>query len=276
MRILAIADLHLDLWQLTRRDPLAALSKVFPTLDALIIAGDLANNPIQNWPRAFELIGRYINPSKVYIIPGNHDYYGHYLAGDNNLRALAEHAGMNFAQKTVLELGGVRFLCCTLWTDFDLHGDPHHSMRVAQRAMSDYFEIARSDQDCSHILPDDTLAKHQEHLAWLSRELRSPFDGPTIVATHHCPSITALVPEHRLAPAYGSNLDRLISISSVDVWLFGHTHLRLHGIAHGTSVLNVSLGYPREVTDNEITEVMCRGLIDTDVPGLLVNFVAGR
>jgi DNA repair exonuclease SbcCD nuclease subunit len=271
MRILVIADLHLDLWEHTSRDPLWPMASVFPTLDALIIAGDLTNDPMQNWPKALERIARLIDPSEVYIIPGNHDYYGHHLSGDNNLRSVAERAGVNFAQQTAVELGGARFLCCTLWTDFALQGAQDEAMRAAQRAMNDYAQIARSAQDLARIRPQDTLAKHKEHLAWLRAKLQGPFDGPTIIVTHHCPSSSALDASHRLAPAYGSNLDHLMLTGTAKLWLFGHTHRRLRGNAHGTPVVNVSFGYPREVEDEDIAEVMLRGVIDTRIPGLLVK-----
>jgi hypothetical protein len=35
--------------------------------------------------------------------------------------------------------------------------------------------------------------------------------------------------------------------------------------------VNVSFGYPREVEDEDIAEVMLRGVIDTRIPGLLVK-----
>jgi len=43
-------------------------------LDALIIAGDIADNPAQTWPRIFNDLGRVIGMAKVWIVPGNHDY----------------------------------------------------------------------------------------------------------------------------------------------------------------------------------------------------------
>ena len=47
MRILVTADWHLDHWQQAGRDPLAVLSPEFwASLDALIIAGDLAEKPL--------------------------------------------------------------------------------------------------------------------------------------------------------------------------------------------------------------------------------------
>lgn len=50
MNVLITADLHLDLWARAGRDPFAGIVPVLRDLDALIIAGDLANDPKRNWP----------------------------------------------------------------------------------------------------------------------------------------------------------------------------------------------------------------------------------
>lgn len=267
MRILVIADLHLDLWAHARRDPFGPMLPIFQAIDAIIIAGDLSNDPMRNWPHALARIGRLIDPSKVWVIPGNHDYYGWCLTGDDGLRDLVEQAGMKFAQMASFELGGVRLLCCTLWTDFDLHSEPDVSKVTAHRAMNDYFQIHRKPTGSDLIHPDDVLKKHRDHLLWLGRELDKAFDGRTVIVTHHCPSRTALGPDNRLDPAFCSNLDWMMATRSIYLWLFGHTHRRLSGNANNTPVVNVSLGYPREVDDHGIANIFMRGVIDTDLPG---------
>lgn len=74
-RILITADLHLDLWQAAGCDPLAALeATTWSGLDALIIAGDLGNKPKTRWPKLLAHVARHINPARVHIFPGNHDY----------------------------------------------------------------------------------------------------------------------------------------------------------------------------------------------------------
>lgn len=137
MTILITADLHLDLWADAGRDPFAGIVPVLRDLDALIIAGDLANDPQRNWPWALARIARLVSPAKIWVIPGNHDYYGATLDDDILARITAE-AGANLAQKQVLTFGNCRLLCCTLWTDFALLGDPGTAMVRAAMAMLDY------------------------------------------------------------------------------------------------------------------------------------------
>lgn len=97
MNILITADLHLDLSADAGRDPFAGILPVLRDLDALIIAGDLANDPHRNWPRALARLGRLVPPERIWVIPGNHDYYGATL-DDTALARIARAAGVNFAK----------------------------------------------------------------------------------------------------------------------------------------------------------------------------------
>lgn len=269
MRVLVVGDLHLDSWDHAKRDPFSAALPVIATIDAMIIAGDLTNNPDRNWSGALARIGKLIPPAKIFVLPGNHDYYGANLKYDKNLRLIAERHGVNFIQKSSFVLGGVRFLGCTLWSDFHLHGETEVSMTVAGRAMNDYVQIRRSAIDSRPITPVDTLEVHRDHLDWLKGELAVPFAGRTVVVTHHCPSPTAIGADNRLAPAFCSDLSGLIIERNPDLWLFGHTHRRLSSRVGNTPVVNTSLGYAREVPDSQIPDCLLRGLIDTDTDVLL-------
>ena len=272
MRILVTADWHIDLWQRSYRDLLNNNRSVFKDLDALIVGGDLANHPFQNWQSVLKQIGRLIDPSKVYIMAGNHDYYHWDLDGDDKLRAFAEDAGMTFAQKSSFVLGGVRFLCCTLWSDFALTGDPHGAMIVGSKSMNDYQLIRVGGRSAS---PQDTLRVHKDHLTWLSEAMAEPFDGRTVIVTHHAPSACATGAIDDLTPSFTSNLDAWILQHSPHLWLFGHTHRNLQGRVGDTPIVNVSVGYPSEVSAAREGKILSRGLLDTATPHLLVNDLGG-
>ncbi|MTE02090.1 hypothetical protein GIY56_17510 [Paracoccus sp. YIM 132242] len=110
------------------RDPLASIAPVLPHLDALIIAGDLSNNPVFQWPRSLARIGQLIDPSRTWIVPGNHDYWSWRIDGEDRLAEIAKTAGAHLAQKRVIDIGTVRLLCATLWSDFQLTGDAPEAM----------------------------------------------------------------------------------------------------------------------------------------------------
>lgn len=269
MRILVIADLHFDAWQRAGRDPLPSLRRALASANALILAGDLANNPQLRWPEVLSRISNFIAPERVYAFPGNHDYYYFRIDGDDVLRRLVEDAGMHWAQKRVLEIGGVRFICATLWTDFLLLGNRISAHNAAWFAMRDYRLIGR-DADGDILLPDHIAAIHTQHLVWLSEAMKHPFAGKTVIVTHHCPSPSVSGPTDRLTPAFASNLDGWILEHRPDLWLFGHTHRHLNGQVGQTRIANVSFGYPEEVPAEQEVDIILRGLIDTESRDLLI------
>lgn len=272
MKILAFGDLHFDHWLRSGRNPIAGVEPFLEDLDALLILGDLANSPERGWPNALGWLKYVIDPSRIWLLPGNHDYYGFRLDGDDRLRELAENEGANFLQKSALDLGGVRFLACTLWSDFRLRGDMHrqNDMEAALRSMNDY-QLIRTREDGPIARPEDTAAIFDDHLGWLSGELDRPFDGRTVVLTHHAPSRSVSGKVDEVSPAFGSDLDDLIQAKKPDLWLSAHTHRHLEAKVGETSLRNVSLGYPSEVDPYRQKEILLSGLMDTEMPGLLVR-----
>lgn len=256
--ILVTADLHLDQWDLDARDPFAAIVPVLSHLDALILAGDLSDDPRRNWPVALSRISRLVDPARIWVIPGNHDYYGAAL-DDEVLTRMAMKAGVNFAQKRVLTFGNCRLLCCTLWTDFALTGDPVVAMSRAGKGMLDYARVRRIDGKL--IRPEDTMELHLDHLDWLTREMARPWRGQTIIVTHHAPSAAVAGPISALSPAFASDLESWIDAHRPDYWFFGHTHRPLSVRIRGAPIVNVSLGYPDEVAEGDEGELLLRGLI---------------
>ncbi|EPX76431.1 metallophosphoesterase [Salipiger mucosus] len=263
MPVLVVADLHLDLWLEHGRDPLAAVSPdIWLRLDALILAGDLTNKPKVRWPIMLRHIGRYMPLDRVHVFPGNHDYYHHVLDGDDRLAELARAEGAHFAQKSEFVIRDHRFLCCTLWTDFRLGGGRAEAMREARGRMNDYRYIRVASDGYRRAKPTDTEHVHANHLSWLSDRLSMPFDGKTIVVTHHCPH-PDLVPEpaDAVAPAYASDLRALIGEFQPAAWLFGHTHWPGSAVVGRTALRNCSVGYPDEAKGRQ-DEWFSSGLLE--------------
>lgn len=270
MRILVVADLHLDQWIAARRDPLAALpEETWASIDALIIAGDLSNKPRVRWAPAIRRLARHIDPGRIHIIPGNHDYYDHRIDGEDALADIAREEGAHLAQMAELRLGPARVLCCTLWTDFALHGDAVHAASIARARMNDYRLIRHAGDRYRRLQPRETAALHRDHRDWLGRAMSSDVDGPTIAVTHHCPHPALLQwPEDELAPAYASDLSELIARQQPDLWLSGHTHAHLDAREGRTRMRCVSLGYPDQVRPGREADLMRRGIVDIDASGV--------
>lgn len=192
------------------------------------------------------------------MIPGNHDYYGATL-DDSLLSLIAGEARVDLAQKRVLTFGNCRLLCCTLWTDFALTGDPEAAMARAGMGMLDYVRIRRAEGGL--IRPEDTVERHRDHLDWLTREIARPWRGQTIVVTHHTPSTAVSGPISSISPTFASDLDGWIEAHRPDYWFFGHTHRPLSARIRRAPVVNVSLGYPDEVPEDGEAELLLRGLV---------------
>ncbi|MBJ2152679.1 metallophosphoesterase [Paracoccus sp. IB05] len=271
MKILVLADLHLD--EITDRDLLHRLGEeiahVGQEADALIVAGDLAENAAHKWPGAIRWLGAHYPLAKTVLLPGNHDYYGGNLDTlDNDLNKICREAGCSFGQCRRMELGDTRILMATLWTDmrlFDAEGEAavEDSLWNA-RMMPDYGYGAILIGDPERGLePEDTIAVHERQKSWLISELAKPWSGKTVVITHHAPSAAVTGAMTPLSPCFASDLDDLIDRYRPDAWIFGHTHrpaeLRMPG---GSLLRNVSLGYEHELRSADIGDRVRRGLID--------------
>ena len=271
-RIAILSDLHLDSYMRTGQDFVAAhgLEAVLDSsLDALIVAGDLKNGPAAQWSTGLNHLAAHIPPERIYVFPGNHDYYGGSLTDDPLLAEHAQSIGAHFVQKKELHHGDTRFLCCALWTDFALLEDAATAMAVAGRVMNDYRQIWKDvaavplepedelgwQSQRRIIKPADTLAVHTDHRSWLVERLSTPHPageaGRTVVVTHHGPHLSVAGPVDNLTPAFHSDLSDLIEAFEPDAWFFGHSHRRLRATAGQTDLRNVSIGYAREIRRSE-------------------------
>lgn len=270
MKILVLADLHLD--EILDRAFLDRLGSTIRDVgqdaDALIIAGDLTEGAVQKWPDALRWLGTLYPSSKTVLIPGNHDYYGGNLSTlDMELERICRNQGCAFGQCRSLVLGDVRVLMATLWTDmrlFDVHGEraAEDSLLHAQM-MPDYGEVITVTDQEWPLRPEDTIAVHGDHKAWLMSQLGMGWEGRTIVVTHHAPSASVIGGLTQVSPCFASNLELEIERYRPDVWLFGHTHRPVEIRApRGTLLKNISVGYEDELQSDELERRIRRGLID--------------
>jgi hypothetical protein len=136
-----------------------------------------------------------------------------------------------------------------LWTDFELTGDGDRARAAAVSVMNDYVRIRSAEFGFKRLRPVHTYRKHLESRTWLDSKLKEPFAGPTVVVTHHAPSVGS-VPEHErvdpIAACYASALDDLVAGSGAAFWLHGHTHRNVDCALGSTRVLTNQRGYSDE------------------------------
>jgi hypothetical protein len=98
-------------------------------------------------------------------------------------------------------LGGIRFVGCTLWTDYMLFGREGFAQAMAEASvgLNDH-RVIRTRTGCKPghsrpFTPEDAFDRD-----WLEARLEEPFDGPTVVVSHHCPSPRRLPERFRADP----------------------------------------------------------------------------
>jgi len=180
----------------------------------------------------------------VIYIPGNHEFYHHDISMVDELKAKAPD-NVHVLNQDVAVINGVRFLGSILWTDFLLFGetDKYFSVQCARKAMSD-FEIIRINGN--RFTPEDSIELHTKTRDWLSCMLSEPFNGKTVVITHHAPSSKSVSPRFAkdlLTPAFASNLEELMEGNRVALWVHGHTHDGFDYEVFGTRVICNPRGY---------------------------------
>jgi predicted phosphodiesterase len=233
MRLRILSDLHLE----------AADFEVPPAeADLVVLAGDIDNggDGIAWGQIAFD--------APVLYVPGNHEYYDREFDDARlEMQSAALGSAVTLLERSELVVGGVRFLGCTLWTDFGLDGDAGYDRAMRHRKwLIDYTAIRWGDR---LLAPEDTIGLHRADAAWLAARLETPFDGPTVVITHHAPhrgSIAAPFAAHPLNPGFVSDLDVLMGRAGL--WIHGHTHTAFDYDVRGTRVVCNPRGYPHEAT----------------------------
>lgn len=179
------------------------------------------------------------SPAVVYV-PGNHDFWGHRWQSElARGRALAISLGIALlAEGEAVERAGIRIVGATLWTDYEVGPIPR---AAAMAACADRLAGMRDHRKIKERLPDGgtnafrpaaALREHVVQRGRIERLLATPFDGETVVVTHHAPHPASLRHgEWREATdaAYGSDLSEiLLGPHAPRLWLHGHVHRPIH------------------------------------------------
>lgn len=209
--------------------------------DAVVLAGDIggfrkgSKKDHLDWARETW-------PDKLIIyVSGNHEFYWGELDHEMS-RWSAEENDIHYLEKSTFEIDGVRFIGCTLWTDFNLLGTQEESMKFAAERISDFRLIL--NEDWRPISPENVLQEFMKSRQFLVEELAKPFDGDTVVVTHFGPapnSVVSKLVDSQAAPYYVSDLSDLMGPATL--WLHGHVHESVDYLVNGTRVVSNPRGY---------------------------------
>ena len=237
MKIQYCSDLHLEFpenQKFLRRNPLTVVG------DILVLAGDVVT--FRDLEKGHEFIDFACDHySTVYWVPGNHEYYGMDIACKPN--PLYEKIRDNFflVNNCSIAVGGIKLVLTTLWSRID----PRHEWDI-QRSVADFSAVVYRGRKYTS---QDFTFLHEESLMFLKEAFRGPGDVPTVVATHHVPSLMNYPPIYKNSPlteAFAVELFDLIEDSGAACWIYGHHHVNTPEFNIGrTKMLTNQLGYVR-------------------------------
>lgn len=241
MKIRILSDLHIE----------HNMPEAVPTCgaDLTILAGDIANGRDGiDW--AARVFG-----GPVLYVPGNHEYYESTFDTVDRLmdEGAAESGNVTLLNGSIAEFAGadggpVRVIGTTWWTDYALYGENRidEAMTACSKVMVDHRLIGTVGDDGQPrvFTPADALARHRAATAWLADALARPFDGKTVVVTHHGPDLGSLDARyaHDIVSA-GFISRRPDLVAQADLWIHGHTHTSFDYWIDDTRVVCNPRGY---------------------------------
>jgi len=278
VNIQLLSDLHLEVHPHFQAQPV-------PGADLLVLAGDIGSYQNNSMLSSLAIsdfgLARFSPlpvarggagwPTPVLFLPGNHEYDG--LDFDDTrirLRETCERLGMIWLERESMVLQGVRFVGCTLWTDFDALstekaraedvtlGEQLKAREKAFRAANFYLNKNHTFRQGQPMLAEAVREEGLKSQAWLRQALAVPFDGPTVAVTHFAPSLLSADPRYGMTPGtagFCNSLDELLPLATL--WLHGHLHCRNDYIRHGCRVVANPLGYARKGEQAAFRESLC-------------------
>ena len=157
--------------------------------DAVVFAGD-----IHIGDKGLKWILESVTDVPVIYVLGNHEYYGQiYPKLVRNLRSMAQGTNVHVLENNSVVIDSIMFMGCTLWTDFELFGNPRVAGYECQQVMNDFRKI-RIEPNYSKLRSIDAAVINKTSLKWLKDELTQPgADIKNVVVTHHAPTIFEVV-----------------------------------------------------------------------------------
>jgi len=258
VNIQLLSDLHLE------SNP-HFMPQPAPGADVLVLAGDIGS--YQNGSALTRLgiadfgLARFANwPVPVVFVPGNHEYDAlDFTQARHLLQSACARHGLVWLEQEEAVISGVRFVGCTLWTDFDALTSARavsSAVTLGQQlaAREKAFRAADFSLKKNHSLVEGKpmLAESVRELglagqAWLRHALSKPFEGKTVVVTHFAPSLRSADPRFGTTPGtagFCNALDDLLPLANL--WLHGHLHCPSDYWVTGCRVVANPLGYARK------------------------------
>lgn len=246
MKIQYISDIHLEFW--TNEELLCSFPK---EAEILVLAGDIGyvNSKIyikflKQCSEKFEY---------VIIIMGNHEYYNGCISQtEKKLKEfLLNYSNIYFLQNSSIEIEGIIFYGCTLWTHI-----PTMKINTIKNLMSDYkFICDEANNLITPFLTNELHWSQLEHMIEFLDHIKIESYKPVIIITHHCPIMNPNTLKNNiidnLTLAFYNELDDLLIEynKQIKAWIYGHTHHACNIVYHNVKIVSNPMGYLGEIKE---------------------------
>lgn len=246
--IRAVSDLHLEAF--TVKDWHGACEHFLPNdprdeESILLLAGDISSRPDQ----LTEFLA-YVEPRffQVLMVPGNHEYYRHNYDDLNKEFGQIQSTSLHSTiiangNVQVFEQENVRIIFGTLWAD---GGGSLSSHAAVGHYLNDFRLITKGFR---LFTVSDMVTINAIHKNEIENALKVPFEGKTVVMTHHMPSYQLCHPRFGTDcnGGFASHCDKLMYEDwSPSVWVHGHTHDTHDEMIGNTRIICNPAGYRGE------------------------------
>ena len=236
MKIQILSDLHLEFLSSFQIDRL--VENIKRCGDVLILAGDVGNGMASHYRYFLEKMAAKFE--KVFVVAGNHEYYGNDIEMTNQkIQSVCDDLeNVSFLCSTWEDYGGVRWIGTTLWS---------HVVETTKCFTNDIRYI-------QNMPLSKYNERHHEAVQFLTKALETSNDKPCVVITHYLPSMELIHEKYRSKEDepynqwFASSLDSLIETHSrhLPLWIYGHTHDPSHKKLFETEMVCNPIGYEGE------------------------------
>ncbi|WP_248915938.1 metallophosphoesterase [Pseudomonas moorei] len=236
MRIALLSDVHLSVNAIP-----------FPQVEAdiVVLAGDIARPAAAiEWARSC--------PAPIVYVAGNHEFYGSDLVSTyEHLNRLTQGTRIHVLERSEYVHEGVRFLGCTLWSDYRLFDKPEdraQGIEMATKLIRDFSHIKVSPDFPDLFTPAISQLVFLQTVAWLEECFSRDNHLPTVVVSHFAPTRSSISPAFANSPinsSFVSDLEARIKVWQPALWLHGHTHGSFDYRVGNTRVICNARGYAK-------------------------------
>lgn len=256
MKISLASDLHLEF---PRADRTRALK--FPEqTDLIILAGDIGSG-MGTPAEALDLAEEYPLAHVIWVA-GNHEFYQRNLCEQLDMyrRSCEGNERVHFLENDFVDIGKIRFIGCTLWTDFAILGDAEQGMYVARRGITDFSLIKTGEGQL--FTPQDAADRFKQSSEYLQKTLSESEPQRTVVVTHFPPGMDTRNQNFgidAITAYFQANVDHIIDEFQPALWIYGHNHYSNDLYRGKTRLVSSQLGYPSEagrIPDYDPTKIV--------------------